>query len=250
MRTGIGFMTLKLPYVVMVLAATLTNSLWTSSTFAQEAERQLSTELELGAIFTAGNTEDENIKFKGTITWLQNSWEYGLSVDGFRSSKENVLAAQRLYTVGSTTYNMSESTFILTRAAHEDDRFSGYDSQSDLSVSYGQNLLRNRENMDWNYTVGAGIRSSRSEVDDFEEAILRLGTEYRWNVSANARFIQTFSIEAGDESSITRAESSIQSDLLDNMSMKFSVKVKHQSEVPLGREKTDSEASVTLLLRL
>lgn len=243
-------MTLKLPHVVMALATTLTSSLWTSTTIAQETERNLSTELELGAIFTAGNTEDENIKFKGTVAWLQNSWEYGLSIDGFRSSKENVLAAQRLYTVGSATYNMSESSFILTRAAHEDDRFSGYDSQSDLSVSFGQNLLRNRENMEWNYTIGAGIRSSRSEANDFEEAILRVGTEYQWNVSANALFIQTFSIEAGDESNITRAESSIQSDIMDNMSMKFSIKLKHQSEVPLGREKTDSEASVTLLLRL
>jgi putative salt-induced outer membrane protein len=34
------------------------------------------------------------------------------------------------------------------------------------------------------------------------------------------------------------------------MSMKFSIKLKHQTEVPFGREKTDSEASVTLLLKL
>jgi putative salt-induced outer membrane protein len=34
------------------------------------------------------------------------------------------------------------------------------------------------------------------------------------------------------------------------MSMKFAIKLKHQSEVPLGRKKTDTEASVTLLLKL
>jgi putative salt-induced outer membrane protein len=223
---------------------------FSTSTLAQEAEDNLSTELELGAIFTGGNTKDQNIKFKGTVVWLQDAWEYGMSVDGFRSSKDDELAAQRLYTVGSATYNMTPDTFILTRAAHEDDRFSGYDSQSDLSVSYGQNLLREHPTMDWNYTIGAGVRSSRTATDDFQEAIIRVGTEYQWNVSDNALFSQTFSVEAGDQTSIGRAESAIQSDISNSMSMKFAIKVKHQSEVPPGRKKTDSEASVTLLLKL
>lgn len=221
-----------------------------SAALAQEAEDTLSTELELGAIFTGGNTKDENIKFKGTVIWLQDAWEYGVSLDGFRSSKEDELAAQRLYTVGSATYNMTADTFIQTRAAHEDDRFSGYDSQSDLSVNYGQNLLREHASMDWNYSIGAGVRTSRTPTDDFEEAILRVATEYQWNISDNAMFTQTLSVEAGDESSIGRSESAIQSDISNSMSMKFSIKLKHQSEVPLGRKKTDSEASVTLLLQL
>lgn len=216
---------------------------------AQETDG-VSSELELGAIFTSGNTNDENIKFKGTVAWLRESWEYGFSLDGFRSSKDDELAAQRIYAVASATYNMTPTSFILTRAAHEDDRFSGYDSQSDITVSYGQTLLNNRENMDWNYTIGAGVRTSRTPDDDFQEAIVRLGTEYQWQISDNALFIQNLSIEAGDESRISRSETSIQSDIMENLSMKFTIKVKHQSEVPIDREKTDSEASVTLLLRL
>ncbi len=218
--------------------------------YAQEDEDALTTELELGAIFTSGNTEDENIKFKGTVSWLQDAWEYGFSMDGFRSSKSDVLAAQRIYTVGSATYNLNQDSFILSRLAHEDDRFSGYDSQSDISVSYGHNLMRERENLDWNYTIGAGMRYSRAPLEDTSEAIIRVATELRWNVSENAMFIQTLSVEGGQESSIGRSESSIQSDIMENLSMKFTIKMKHQTEVPLGRKKTDSEASVTLLLRL
>ncbi len=220
------------------------------SALAQESTNGVSSELELGAIFTSGNTEDENIKLKGSVAWLRDAWEYGFSLDGFRSSKDDVLAAQRWYGVVSATYNMTPQSFIVTRGAHEDDRFSGYDSQSDITVSYGHSLLPNRENMDWNYTIGAGMRTSRTPTDDFQEAIIRLGTEYQWQVSENALFIQNLSVEAGDESNITRSETSIQSDIMDNLSMKFAIKVKNQSEVPIGREKTDTEASVTLLLRL
>jgi putative salt-induced outer membrane protein len=235
---------LRLPLFTLLVAGSV------SAALAQEAEDNLSTELELGAIFTGGNTKDENIKFKGSFVWLQDAWEYGMSLDGFRSSKDDELAAQRLYTVGSATYNLSPDSFILTRAAHEDDRFSGYDSQSDLSVNWGQNLLREHATMDWNYTIGGGIRSSRTPTDDFEEAIIRVGTEYQWNVSENAMFSQTFSVEAGNETSIGRSETAIQSEISNSMSMKFAIKLKHQSEVPLGRKKTDTEASVTLLLKL
>lgn len=241
---------LKLPQPSLLASLCLTLCLGSQSVFAQETEDPLSTEVELGAIFTSGNTEDQNIKFKLNMIYLREAWEYGFSVDGFRSSKNDVLAAQRIYSVGSATYNLNLDSFILTRVAHEDDRFSGYDSQSDVSVSYGQNLLRGRENLDWNYTIGAGMRYSREPDDTTSEAILRLGSELRWNVSENALFIQTISVESGSKSTIGRSESSIQSDIMDNLSMKFSIKLKHQTEVPIGREKTDSEASVTLLLRL
>ena len=36
---------------------------------------------------------------------------------------------------------------------------------------------------------------------------------------------------------------------MNNLSIKFAIKVKNQSELPIGREKTDTETSVTLLLR-
>ena len=241
---------LKLPQPSLLASLCLLSCLGTSSVLAQETEGALSTEIELGAIFTSGNTEDQNIKFKSNVVYVRESWEYGFSIDGFRSSKNDVLAAQRVYAVGSATYNLNEDSFILNRIAHEDDRFSGYDSQSDVSVSYGHNLLPNRENLDWNYTIGAGMRYSREPNDTTSEAILRLGSELRWNVSENALFIQTLSVESGSESTIGRSESSIQSEIMDNLSMKFSIKLKHQTQVPFGREKTDSEASVTLLLRL
>lgn len=217
---------------------------------AATAQNDISSEVELGAIFTSGNTEDENIKFKGLIDWKRDTWTYGFSLEGFRSSKNDVLAAQRVYAVAKATFDLSDESFIESRLAHEDDRFSGYDSQSDFTISYGHTLLADVENLDWEYTVGAGTRVSRTDTEDFQEAIFRAATALRWNISDNALFSQTFSVESGDQSSIGRSESSIQSDIMENLSMKFTFKVKHQTEVPVGREKTDTETSVTLLLRL
>jgi putative salt-induced outer membrane protein len=210
---------------------------------------KISSEIELGAIFTSGNTQDENIRLKGNISATKGSWKHNLSLDGFRSSKQKDLAAQRLYTVASSTYTFREDNFILSRAAHEDDRFSGFDGQSDISISYGQLLLRDRVGMSLNYTAGAGVRNTRSREEDFSEAIIRLATVFSWDLSDSALFVQNFSVEAGETSNISRSETSIQSDIMSNLSMKFTVKVKHQSDVPVERKKTDTESSVTLLLR-
>ncbi len=213
----------------------------------------VATELELGAIFTSGNTDDENVRFRGRFDAIREDWSYRFSMDGFRSSSDGELSAQRLYTVGSATYNFDPDNFIQGRIAHDDDRFSGYDGQTDASVSYGQVILRDIENMSLSYTVGAGVRVSRGVENgdtDYEEAILRLSTDYSWDISDSARFIQALSVDAGERSKIGRSESSIETDIMENLSMKFTINVKHQTEVPVEREKTDTEASITLLLRL
>ncbi|TFH75092.1 DUF481 domain-containing protein [Gammaproteobacteria bacterium LSUCC0112] len=234
------------------LVATLSTVLMLTATSAIAQGWDLQTQLELGAVITAGNTEDENVRFKGQFDAAREQWSYLASIDGFRSSKQDVLAAQRLYTVGSATYNFDPDNFVVSRVAHDDDRFSGYDSQTDFSVSYGQELLRDSDDMTLRYTAGAGVRNSKESGPagtSFSEAILRLSTDYQWQLSENARFIQALSIDAGEETSIARSETAVESDIMENLSMKFAIKLKHQTEVPLTRKKTDSEFAATVLLR-
>lgn len=220
-----------------------------SSLFAQNGD--LSTQLELGAIFTSGNTDNENIQFKATVGYDVNDWQYGFSVDGFRSSQDDVLAAHRVYYVANADYTINENRFISTRLARDDDRFSGYDSQTDFSVNYGmRNLLANRSNMGLTVNVGVGVRQSQSDAEDFTEAMLRLASNYNWDVSETAVFTQSLSAEAGDETSIFRSESAIETKIMDNLSLRFSFNVKHQTEVPIGREKTDTETAITFVLNL
>jgi len=224
-----------------------------SAPAAMAQDWTLQTQLEFGAVITAGNTEDENIRFKGQFDAAREQWSYMASVDGFRSSKQDVLAAQRLYSVGSATYNVDPDNFVVSRLAHDDDRFSGYDSQSDFSVSFGQELMRNSENMTLRYTAGVGVRNSQESGpagQSFSEAIVRLATDYQWQLSETARFIQSLSVDAGEETSIARSETAIESDIMANLSLKFGVRLKHQTAVPLTRKKTDSELAATVLLRL
>jgi putative salt-induced outer membrane protein len=219
-----------------------------SSLLHAQTDPTFQSELELGAIITSGNTEDQNIKMKASFEWDRESWQYGFSSDGFRSSNTNGLVAQRLYHVGRASYEINGDSFVRARASYEDDRFSGFDNQSDFSVNYGRNLLQNLNDMSLAINFGAGVRQSKQGDITNNEAIARGEGNFEWALSRSATFSQNFSIDSGSDSSIVRSESAIESEILNNLTMKFSIKLKHQTVVPLLREKTDTETAVTLVM--
>ncbi|MCH8264493.1 MAG: DUF481 domain-containing protein, partial [Proteobacteria bacterium] len=81
-----------------------------NAALAQE-ENGLTTEIQLGALFTSGNTEDQTLNFSGTIGLLQDQWEYVFSLDGLFSSKENDVTGQRFYAVARANYEFSQDSF-------------------------------------------------------------------------------------------------------------------------------------------
>ena len=223
----------------MVLAA--------NAALAQE-ENGVTTEIQLGALFTSGNTEDQTLNFAGSIGLLQDQWEYVFSLDGLFSSNENDVTGQRFYAVASANYEFTQNSFFLTRLAHEDDRFSGFDSQSDITFNYGRKLLGSIADMELTLNAGVGVRWSRLDDSDFVEPIVRLAGDYEWKISDTASFGQQLSVEAGNEANIYRYETSIETRILNNLSLRFSINIKHQTDVPAGREKTDTETAITFVM--
>ncbi len=215
----------------------------------EEEDSPFGSEIELGAIYTSGNTNAENIQFRGAVDYSLDTWGIGLDIEGFRASTEDELEAHRVYYVSEGNYNINERSFVLARLAHDDDRFSGYEGQSDFSLNYGRSLLTDRENMDLALNIGGGYRQSRTLEDDFGEGIFRLAGDFSWNLSESAAFQQELSTEAGPETSIFRARSAIETQIVENLLLRFSVNLKHQTQVPAGREKTDTETSVTFVMR-
>ena len=222
-------------------------SVFSLGAYSQE-ESGLATQVEFGAIFTSGNTENENIKYKIVLDWVQQNWDYKFTSDGFRSSQDGISNAQRLYHSASANYTNNEVSYAQGRVAYENDKFSGFDNQSDVTFSYGRNILQNRDNMSLALTAGVGARRSVIAGDADTEGLARFAANYLWNLSESADFIQDFSVDAGSNSSIYRTETGVQTDILENLSLKFTVKVKHQTEVPVDREKTDTETAITLVL--
>ncbi len=213
------------------------------------AQTDITREIELGALFTSGNTDSETLNFAAALNIDQESWNYAFTLDGLYASSENQVKGQRVVAVASANYEITDYSFFQSRISHEDDRFSGFDSQSNLTFSYGHEFLRGIQNMQLTTNSGIGVRYSRLEDGSSrDEPILRLAGEYEWTVSDTALFSQDLSVEAGSDSNIYRSLTSIETQIMENLSLRFSVKVKHQTVVPIGRENTDTETAVTFVM--
>ena len=132
-------------------------------------------------------------------------------------------------------YKLQGSHSVFGRVAYEDDRFSGFDYQIDSTLGYNRLLLES-DGVELKGAIGAGFRVSEFETGGSEsEVIVRFAGDFVWHLSTSATFRQMLSTEIGPESTITRSETSLSTDILSNLAMKLSLNIKHQSEVPVDR---------------
>ncbi len=159
-------------------------------TFAADWNRQV----ELGAVFLSGNTEEDTIKFRGDFVRDSTGWKHHADIDYLRSNRDSELSAQKLYTSLKSDYKLAGDQFAFGRVSYEDDRFSGFDYQTDIVVGYGRTLLQTREQMKLDLEIGPGFRYSRTDIgDSVSEGILRMSAAFNWQVSDNAEFEQKLS---------------------------------------------------------
>ena len=222
-------------------------SLWANS-LAQQQQQSITRELEVGALFTSGNTDEQALNFAGEYTILDDRWEYGYTLDALYAASDDETTGQRLYGVAGASYQFSEDSFFLARAAHEDDRFNGFDSQSDATLSYGRGFFQSRPDISLRIDTGIGIRWTRLDNSDFDEPIFRVAGEYEWILSNTATFSQDLAVEYGEDSSIYRSDTGITTQINQNLSLRLSINLKHQTEVPAGRDETDIRTAATLVV--
>ncbi|HKI75238.1 MAG TPA: DUF481 domain-containing protein [Pseudomonadales bacterium] len=202
--------------------------------------------MELGAVTSTGNTDQQSVKFRADTMHNGPRIKHTFHLDTFRQTQDGVVSANKLYTTYQADYKFDERNAAFGRVSYEDDHFSGYDYQADITFGYNRVMLL-RDNMELDGDLGAGERHSK--LDDGtakSEAIVRTALKYMWQISEAATFNQLFSVEFGSNQ-ISRSETSLQSTLVGNLAMKFSLNIKHQSQVPAGIKNTDTETSITVV---
>ncbi|XOV88921.1 MAG: YdiY family protein [Pseudomonadota bacterium] len=204
-------------------------------------------DVELGAVMTTGNTDQQNLKFSVGVTSESVLFKHAADLDGLRSSENSMVTAQRLFAAYQADYKLEGDHSLFGRLSYEDDRFSGFDYQTDATIGYSR-LLMQRTNMTLRGDVGGGMRRSELATGGGDsEFITRLAAFYTWDLSETSQFSQKLSTEIGADNTISRSETSLASQIAGALAMKLTLLIKNQSEVPLGRKKTDTETSVTLV---
>ena len=109
---------------------------------AEEAEPQLwSGDVEVGAVFTSGNTDQESLKLRFDAKRDGDKWANTFHGDTLNASQDGTETANKFYLFYRLDRKLDEDRSLFMRVAYEEDQFSGFDRQTDFTAGYAQTLL-------------------------------------------------------------------------------------------------------------
>lgn len=212
---------------------------------------------ELGLIFTTGNTETTSVKGRLSASHELEMWSNEYLIEGLYKQEEvenelgedeSQTSAQRYFLSAQGNYKLENpQNRLFAFASYEDDRFTSFNYQSTVAAGWSSVFFES-STQKLTYSIGPGY--SFAEKDDGEDAsgfIVRGAFDYTWKISNSANFKQKLSTEVGSDNTKSKSETSISAKIAEALSMKFSIILKHNSEVDAGVDNLDTETAATLV---
>ncbi len=234
-----------------VLAAILI--LFSSAAYSQAGspaaeESPWSGSVSLGFLSTSGNTNTTSYNTSFGILFAKNKWTHALDAAANGADESDAVTAEAYKADWKSSYKFSENNYLFGLIAWRKDRFSGVTEQMSESIGYGRRIIDTPAHL-LNAEIGAGYRNADLSDNTSESgAIARLGLDYKWTFSESSNFEQTIAVEAGSDNTYIESVSAVRAKLLGDFAIVFSYTVRHNTDVPLGSEKTDKFTAISLEL--
>jgi len=231
-----------------------------------EEKSAYSASAELGFLFKTGNTKSADIKAGFNLQYEKDKWR---SVIDFNilakklekeddAGNENFettdnkwdILTQTNYTIGTEDKN-----YLYGNLAYEQDKFSGFESQSSLSVGWGRHWYETKTSSLF-ADVGPGIKYDITRSTDTDESksntsvVIQAQALYTHKFNDHVEFKQYLVAKQATESgenSIYKSETSVTAQLIDSLQLKFAIRIDYDTEVEPEFENTNTETSMTLI---
>ncbi len=207
---------------------------------------------ELGFIQTTGNSSTQSFNGKFNLVRDQQPLKTAFKFEALTSEENGDVSKEKHLSEFKIDFSLNEYDYLTSLISYEDDRFSGYQYQSTLSLSYGYRAW-NDDQGKLDLEIGPGYRRNALEAPNDqgkkveEEAVGRLGLNLEVKLSDNALFTEVINVEGGDSNIVYKSDMGLQSKLIGSLAMKINYQVKHTEEVPEDTEHTDSTIGFTLV---
>lgn len=233
---------------------------------AEEKKPEYTASAELGFLYKTGNTKSADVKAGFNLKHEKEKWrtvvDFNILAKKLETEDENGndefettdnkwdVLTQTNYTIGEEGKN-----YIYGNLAHEQDKFSGYKSQSSFSAGWGRKWFEN-ETSSFFADIGPGIKydvTRATETNASESSsnlIIQAQAVYTHKFNEHVEFKQQFIAKQATESgenSAYKSESSVTAQLIDALQLKFALRINYDSEVQEEFENTNTDTSLTLI---
>lgn len=223
--------------------------------------------IEFGYVAVSGNKETDSLNGRFSLNYEIEKWRHGGYLATQSSSSDDKINnvqtdARKLNAQIKSDYKYSDKAYAFGILDYDDTQDSGFDYQSSVAFGGGYSFIKNDVHS-LDAELGFGTRKSRTtyQPDDpntpnvneevlsvsNSESISRVAGLYKWKISKTSDFEQKLSVEIGEDNDVTKSESSLSAKIVEDLALKVSYSMKHQSEVPVGNEDTETVSSFTVV---
>jgi putative salt-induced outer membrane protein len=237
-------MVLRLFLLISVLVAPL--SLMAQEPAAAEEKSPWAGKATLGYLATSGNTDNATLNTGFEVGYTVGKWQHIAQASAINASENNVTTTEAYDAGWKSERNLSDHDFLFARLSWRKDRFGGFDTQFSQSVGYGRRLLH-LDKHKLNAEVGVGARQSeRQDGTSENETIFRGGVYYKWLITETTTFRQDLTTEAGSDNTYVESVTAISAQLIGDLALVASYTIKHNTDVPVLTENTDTYTALSL----
>lgn len=201
----------------------------------------------IGYLANTGNTDSASLNAKTSFGYVADPWRHALMLRAVKGSTAGVTTAEEYEAAEQTDYTFSKNNYVYGALNYSTNRFAGFDRRSTEIVGYGRRLL-DTDVHTLDLQIGAGARQARlTDGTSQNEAIVQLAGAYVWDFSDHANFSQQIKVEDGADNTFSESVTAVTANLSGDLALSVSYTVKHNSDVPIGTQKTDTATAVSVI---
>ncbi len=202
---------------------------------------------ELGFIMNRGNTDSDSLNAQLRVENTRQQWRHRAEAKVLRITEEDTTTAESYEVSGRSDYLLDDNDYLFGSLRYESDEFAGYDRRTTEVVGYGHQFLK-RESMHLKGELGAGGRQTKFvDGSDDNESIVRVGLDYKWQISKTSSFSEVVYVEHGSNNTYTESVTALTAKINNSLAMKVSYTIKDNSDPRPGFENTDTRTAITLV---
>ena len=221
---------------------------------------------EFGFASATGNSRSQNVNAKLGLSQENEQWKNSFFVDALRSKSEQKIVdangdtieqfnttANRYDAGASVGLKLDPRSYIVGAGRYEHDQFGANLWQATVSLGYGYIALKDERN-ELSFEIGPGYKRYRpadtivvvggvpvtQHQPTEAEAVARGLINYKFKLSANTAFENTFLTEAGSKNTYMQNDAGLAVSMTKKLALKVGFQVRYNSDVQPGVKKTDT----------
>lgn len=204
--------------------------------------------ISLGYLGTTGDIQSTSANAKILIGYRYHRWRTYLDLRAIQASTDQVLSDQSREATSQTDYDFTAHNYTFLYLDYLNAPFSGYLRRSTAVVGYGRRLISIPDQaLDAEIGVGGRESTPTEDTPPRSSAIERAALNYHWTISKNSSLHEDLSLARGVYNTYTESDTALVLHVAGNFALSLSYTISHNSSVPVGFVKTNTETSVSLI---